>query len=460
VSRSPGPTALLALVTVALVACGGASGRSTANGRAQGGGGAGAGATRAAAGERAGGASDPAWTTYGGAASRAGVAPGAPADPQLRRRFARAVDGQVYAQPLIAGGRIFVATENNSVYAFRTDGTLVWRRHLGAPVPGGELPCGNISPSGITSTPVIAGGRLFAVAFMRSGHRHVLFGLRLGSGRVGVRANVDPPNRLVEQQRGALLAAHGRIYIPYGGLYGDCGSFRGYVVSTTERGGRRIAYANPSTEAGIWAPGGMSAQSGTLLVSTGNGGAGGFGFQNSVIRLSPGLRRVGFWAPRTWRALSGGDVDEGSLAPLPVSGGRVFQIGKDGVGYLLRHSLGGVGGQQFAAQLCGAGAFGAGAYRAPLAIVPCGAALYGLRIEGARFRVAWRRDAGGRVPVIAGNSVFAMTGNGTLNQLRYTDGRRIASTRVGNGATSFPAPSAAGRTLVAPAGRAIVVFSL
>src|SRR5262245_50027794 len=61
-----------------------------------------------------------AWTTYGGAASRAGVAPGAPAAPHVRRRFARSVDGQVYAQPLIAGGRIYVATENNTVYAFTT----------------------------------------------------------------------------------------------------------------------------------------------------------------------------------------------------------------------------------------------------------------------------------------------------------------------------------------------------
>jgi hypothetical protein len=361
---------------------------------------------------------------------------------------------------LIAGGRIYVATENNSVYAFTTGGRLVWSRHLGAPVPGGDLPCGNIDPSGITATPVIAGDRLFTVAFMRSSRRHVLFGLRLGSGSVAVRANVDPPNRLVEQQRGALLAAHGRIYIPYGGLFGDCGPFRGYVISTTESGGRRIAYRTPATEAGIWAPAGISAQSGTLLVATGNGGAGGLGDQNSVVRLTPGLRRVGFWAPRNWRELSAGDIDEGSLAPLPVSGRRVFQIGKDGVGYLLRRALGGVGGEQFAAPLCGGGAFGADAFRAPLAIVPCGDSLYGVRIEDGRFRVAWRSATGGVVPIIAGHSVLAISRGGTLNQLRFTDGRRIASTRVGAGATSFPAPAAAGHTLVAPAGHAIVVLSI
>jgi hypothetical protein len=60
-----------------------------------------------------------------------------------------------------------------------------------------------------------------------------------------------------------------------------------------------------------------------------------------------------------------------------------------------------------------------------------------VRVEGARFRVAWRSDAGGLVPVIVGDSVFAITRDGTLNQLRLADGRLIASTRVGAQATSF-----------------------
>jgi outer membrane protein assembly factor BamB len=449
--RQPIYPVLLALVAVALVGCDSTSDQGSANRDTRA-------PTPTTAAPRA--PATPAWSTYGGSASRAGVAPGAPASPALRRRFSRAVDGQVYAQPLIAGGRIYVATENNSVYAFTTRGKLVWKRHLGAPVPGGDLPCGNIDPSGITGTPVIAGGRLFAVAFLRPGHRHVLFGLRLGSGRVAVRANVDPPNRSVHQQRGALLAAHGRVYVPYGGLFGDCGSYRGYVVSATESGDGRIAYRNAATQAGIWAPAGISAQSGALLVATGNGGGSGFAYQNSVIRLSPGLRRRGFWAPRDWRSLSAGDVDEGSLAPLPVSGGRVLQIGKNGVAYLLRHSLGGIGAEETSTRVCSGGAFGAEGFRAPLAVLPCGGSLYGVRVEGDRLRIAWNSDAGGAVPVIAGDSVFAITRDGTLNQLRFADGRQVASARVGTQATSFPAPAAAGHTLVAPAGRGIVVFSI
>jgi hypothetical protein len=70
------------------------------------------------------------------------------------------------------------------------------------------------------------------------------------------------------------------------------------------------------------------------------------------------------------------------------------------------------------------------------------------------------KSGSGAVPIIAGDSVFAVDGDGTLNQLRVATGRRIGSVRVGSGATSFPAPAAAGRTLVAPAGRGIVVFSI
>jgi outer membrane protein assembly factor BamB len=440
----------LALVTVSLVACDDDDSAPSASTSSS------APATTQPARAPSAGAS---WKTYGGAPSRAGVAHGAPTSPKLARRFTRSVDGEVYAQPLIAGGRIYVATENNTIYAFGTGGKLVWKRHLGAPVPAGDLPCGNIDPSGVTGTPVIAHGRLYAVAYLASGHRHVLFGLRLGNGSVAVRANVDPANRLVQQQRGALLAAHGRVYVPYGGLFGDCGPYRGVVVSRTFAGHGRTAYVTPSTEAGIWSPAGPSAQSGTLLVSTGNGTGGSVGDQNSVVRLSPRLKRLAFFAPRNWQALSGGDVDLSSLTPLPISHGRVIQAGKEGVAYLLPHSLGGVGGQQHSARLCGGGSFGAAAFRAPLAIVPCGDTLYGLRVGSGRFQVAWSA-AGGLVPVIAGNSVFALTRDGTLNQFRIKDGRKVDSVQVGGGATSFPAAAAAGHLLVAPTGRGIAVFGL
>lgn len=453
--RAVGATFVLALAAALVTACGGTGSNAhvpsatTVSG---------AGKTTSTPATGVAGDAPAEWTTYAGSPSRSGIAPGAPAHPTLRRRFARSVDGQIYAQPLIAGGRIYVATENNTVYAFDTSGRQVWKRHLGAPVSGGSLPCGNIDPSGITGTPVISGGRIYVVAFLHNGPHHVLFGLRTESGSVAARANVDPPNPNVEQQRGALLAAAGRIYVPYGGLYGDCGPFRGFVVSTTPSGGGRRSFGVSGSEAGIWATGGLATQSGTLLLSTGNGSA--RGSANAVIRLTPSLRRLGFWAPTNWSPLSSTDTDTGSLSPLPVSGDRVFQIGKDGVGYLLRHSLAGVGGQQYGAHVCGSSAHGAAAFRAPLAIVPCGGNLYGLRIGARNFGIAWSNGSGGLVPVIAGDSVFALSRDGALVQSRVSSGREVARAQVGSGATSFPAAAAAGHTLVAPNGAGFVVFSI
>ena len=66
------------------------------------------------------------------------------------------------------GHLVYVATENNTVYALSAaKGAVEWSTHLGKPVPASALPCGNISPVvGITGTPVIDAARheIFAVA--------------------------------------------------------------------------------------------------------------------------------------------------------------------------------------------------------------------------------------------------------------------------------------------------------
>src|SRR5205807_2854306 len=74
--------------------------------------------------------------------------------------FDGTISGNVYAQPLyIEGGpngaMIIAVTESNNVYALdANDGTIIWQRNLGPPVTSG-LPCGNISPLGISGTPVV-----------------------------------------------------------------------------------------------------------------------------------------------------------------------------------------------------------------------------------------------------------------------------------------------------------------
>ncbi|MGA7525582.1 MAG: hypothetical protein WBW84_24255, partial [Acidobacteriaceae bacterium] len=57
------------------------------------------------------------WPTYDRTADRSGVSVSSPAPGQVRRAWTAAVDGAVYAQPLIVGSEVIVATENDTVYA-------------------------------------------------------------------------------------------------------------------------------------------------------------------------------------------------------------------------------------------------------------------------------------------------------------------------------------------------------
>src|SRR2546429_218052 len=77
-------------------------------------------------------------------------------------------------------------------------------------------------------------GVVYAVAFLAPA-RHELAALDLASGRVRWRRAIDPPGAdpKVHQQRGALALANGRVYVSFGGLFGDCGNYHGWVVSAS-----------------------------------------------------------------------------------------------------------------------------------------------------------------------------------------------------------------------------------
>src|SRR2546428_7228105 len=258
---------------------------------------------------------------------------------------------------------LVAATENNTVFALNDSSSqIISQRHLGAPVPRSDLPCGNIDPTGITGTPVIdsTAQTVYVVGFLRTDHQHWLFAIDLKTGGVKFSRVVDLPggDPLVEQQRGALSLSKGVLYVPYGGLYGDCGKYHGWVVGTPANITSRVfAYQVPTGRGGgIWAPSGAAVGAGgDLLVSTGNSFASSvFDYGDSVIRLSPSLQLLDWFAPSDWVALNNGDTDLGSVGPSLLGPDLIFQIGKDGNGYLLNRShLGGVGGQLFTSRVCG-----------------------------------------------------------------------------------------------------------
>ena len=88
------------------------------------------------------------------------------------------VDGQLYGEPLVFAGAVYVATENDTVYALSSaTGRVIWQRHVATAVPSSSIPCGNISPRvGITGTPVVdpARNEIFVVAdeFVRGKSAH------------------------------------------------------------------------------------------------------------------------------------------------------------------------------------------------------------------------------------------------------------------------------------------------
>ena len=320
---------------------------------------------------------------YHGAPDRAGnyIVPGLTWQSAGAVRRDQAFDGQIeghiYAQPLYwrppgsERGLIITATENDLVYALDADtGRVVWRTSVGRPVPRAVLPCGNIDPLGITGTPVIDAthGAVYfdAMSDDRGAPRHLVYGLRLADGNVLPGFPIDVAAALgtrginftsaVQNQRGALALSDGRIFIPFGGHFGDCGDYHGAVVAVGVDPPQLLgAWITRAPKGGIWAPAGLSEADGSLFFSTGNtDGARGWQDGEGVFRVTPNLAHAidprDYFAPSNWKELDANDLDLGGVTPLPLTlpGSPIplmLALGKDGNAYLLnRASLGGLGG--------------------------------------------------------------------------------------------------------------------
>jgi outer membrane protein assembly factor BamB len=382
-----------------------------------------------------------------------------------RRLWSVTVDGAVYAEPLVVGGRVIVATENDSVYALdAVTGARLWGVHLGTPVSGGSLPCGNIDPSGITGTPVAdpRSGVLYAVIY-RTGFRHILVALDVATGGVRWEREIDPPggDYMTEQQRAALALANGRVYVSYGGLYGDCGRYHGWVVGASASGpsGPLVTYQVPSqNEGAIWASSGPALDSGgNVYVATGNGNSSSFDYGNSVIKLTGGLRQLSFFAPPDAGALNVSDTDLGSTGPVLLPGSRAFIIGKSGVGYLLNTvDLGGVGNGVASLDL-GSPAYGGDAYANGTIYVPADGGVAALKVHGESLRKLWRQPAANLPAIVAGPGLWLMAYDGLLYQLDPATGAVRYKASVGTPA-HFATPAASGGRIYVAAGGRVFAF--
>ncbi len=286
--------------------------------------------------------------------------------------FDGTIVGNVYAQPLYleggpSGPVVIAVTESNNVYALHAaTGAIVWQRNVGTAIASG-LPCGNISPVGITGTPVVdlASRSLFLDAETNPSSgvfRHMIFSLNIDTGAINpgwpvdVNAAISGFDSSVQSQRAALGIVGNTLYVPYGGRFGDCGSYRGRLVGVRMDNPAIVSgWATSSLKGGVWGPGGVASDGVTPFVTTGNssGTGGTWGGGEAVIRLQPGPVFSGatadYWAPTNWLALDSGDTDLGGSGPIliDVPGATpstlVLALGKDAKAYLLdRNNLGGI----------------------------------------------------------------------------------------------------------------------
>jgi hypothetical protein len=323
-------------------------------------------------------------TQYHNHASRDGLyidsafTPSAAANLTRDLNFDGTIVGNVYAQPLyIEGGpngpMVIVATESNNVYALdAVDGSVIWERNVGPPVPGDDLNCSLFDPMGIIGTPVVdlASRALFLDAMITpdggTTKKHLIFSLKVDTGNINPGWPVDVEltatyngiafTAAIQQQRPALGIVDNILYVGYGALP-DCGLFHGWLVGVPINNPADVtawAAATSDHGGGIWGVGGVASDGANPFVTTGNTWTNGnWSGGEAVIRFQPGPIFTGspadYWVPLNWLDLDNRDLDLGGSGPLLVEvpgatpSSLVVALGKDGNAYLLdRNNLGGI----------------------------------------------------------------------------------------------------------------------
>jgi len=420
------------------------------------------------------------WTVYHGDPAGNGIASSvATVDTTSRAWSSPALDGQLYGEPLVSAGRVYIATEDDTLYALSSSsGSVIWATHLGTPVPSGDLPCGDITPTvGITGTPVIDENRaeIFVVAdeLVDGSPAHILIGVSTASGKVEMTQDVDPsgadPGALL--QRTGLTLDAGHVVFGLGGNYGDCASYRGRVVAASETGGTpsffTVDAASGDSQGAIWMGGAAPAidADGHIWVSVGNGSVYSsshpYDDSDSALELSSSLALLQYFAPANWPQNNADDLDM-SIAPALLSDGQVVLAGKSRIVYLLKSSdLGGIGGQQATLPSgCGDDIDGGTAVVGSTVYLPCvtGIIAVGVTQSPPALHIEWNSGVGGGPPIVAGGLIWTISQAGTLYGLDATTGKVQRQVSIGPSANHFPTPSIGDEYLLAADATHVVAF--
>lgn len=321
--------------------------------------------------------------------------------------FTLSVDDEVYSQPLVFSNLaidkvksnvVFVATVNNTMYAFDGDnGSLYWEKNFTAsgmrPTNSEDItnliniPYTNFTFNfGIVGTPVIDSlsqtiyfvarstdgikfyQYLHAVNILngneQSGSPVVISASVTGTGEGSVN-NVMSFDPLLNNQRQGLTLVKGVVYITYSS-HADIGAYHGWVLGYNAQPLQQLFVYNDTPEGedgGIWESGmGMAADAqGNLYLTTGNGTVGiSSGSPNnpspdptdltnrgeSALKLTPSgttLTVSSYFTPSNYVDLNINDNDYGSMGGLLIPNSNCYFTGcKDGNLYLLdKDNMGG-----------------------------------------------------------------------------------------------------------------------
>ena len=454
------PAGLLALTAITWAAGGGTAGAA------------------AAAPGPAGGTS---WTVYhDGPAGTGTPSPVTSVDTVTRAWTSPSLDGQIYGEPLVFGGRVYVATENDTVYALSaSNGAVAWSAHLGTPVPSSALPCGDITPKvGITGTPVIdpSRGEIFVVAdeMVNGAPAHMLAGLAAATGKTEMTQDVDPAgaDTAALLQRTGLTLDDGQVVFGMGGNFGDCAAYRGRVIAAPETGGHPRTFtvdaAGGESQGAVWMGGAAPVvdSSGHVWVATGNGSvyssSHAYDDSDSVLELSPTMRLLQYFAPASWATNNSQDLDM-STAPVLLPDGQVILTGKSRTVYLLDGArLGGIGHQQASLpSACSQDIDGGIALSGMTVYLPCEAGIIAVRAAQSppALHLLWSSGTGGGPPIVAAGLVWTIGQNGELYGLDPATGKIRQRASIGAVANHFPTPTVADGLMLAPAANDVVAFT-
>jgi glucose dehydrogenase len=238
----------------------------------------------------------------------------------LKRRWMRVLNQRVIASPLVAGGSVYIATDEGTVFALdAASGEVRWQRAIG---------------NSVRMTPALVDGALLVGVYGEFGgsgekpHGAAFLALDAATGTIRWRT---PLPGLV---RSEPVVVDGVIYEGLAGGDSFSGCFDGRIVALDQRTGALLPHVWRSTAranngAGIWGP--LSTDGRTIYVGTGNAcdeatsGAG-----DSIVALTPSLSMVWRTSARV-PGIEDSDVGGG----VAIVGDRAYVAGKSGYFYTL-----------------------------------------------------------------------------------------------------------------------------